>query len=274
MAYVIPIKTALLFFPSVALLFTIPFIIYQYRKYGSLSFLRGLILYSFILYMITIYFLVILPLPKKEEVVYQDNMIRIIPFGFIKDIINETSFTLNDFSTYIKAFTEPCIYTVVLNIFMTIPFGMYLRYYFQCNKKRTLILSFLLSLFFELTQLTGLYFIYPYQYRVFDVDDLITNTLGGVIGYFVMGLFQQFLPTREELDEKSIKKGMVVSGLRRITIAMLDFFTYLSISIFVSIFIPNFWVLIYVFIGYYIVIPICWNIRKFIFESKNRIFRK
>ena len=33
------------------------------------------------------------------------------------------------------------------------------------------IFSFLLSLFFEVTQLTGLYFLYPGSYRLFDVDD-------------------------------------------------------------------------------------------------------
>ena len=30
---------------------------------------------------------------------------------------------------------------------MTMPFGMYLRYYFRCGWKKTLLLSFLLSLF-------------------------------------------------------------------------------------------------------------------------------
>lgn len=64
---------------------------------------------------------------------------------------------------------------------------------------------------FELTQVTGLYFIYPRGYRLFDVDDLIANTLGGLAGYFVAAPFLKFLPTRAELDQASFRRGKEVS---------------------------------------------------------------
>ena len=231
MGYINSIKTAIFIFPFIALLFTIPFILHQYHKYGSINLFRVLIVYSFILYMITIYFLVILPLPSKNEVVARPDMIKLIPFGFINDFINETSFVITDPSTYFKAIKEPCFYTVVFNIFMTIPFGMYLRYYFKCNLKKTIIISLILSLFFEITQVTGLYFIYSHPYRVFDVDDLIMNTLGGIIGYCLMGFIDNFLPTRDKIDEESLKAGEKVSGLRRITVFCLDLFLYLVIAL-------------------------------------------
>ena len=157
MNYIISIKTAILVFPFIALLFSIPFILHQYHKYGSINPFRVLIVYSFILYMITIFFLVILPLPERNEVVYKPNMIKLIPFGFVNDFIKESSFVLTNPSTYLKALTEPCFYTVIFNIFMTIPFGMYLRYYYKCSFKKTVIFCLCLSLFFEITQLTGLY---------------------------------------------------------------------------------------------------------------------
>lgn len=255
MNYIIPIKTAIVVFPFIALLFSVPFILHQYHKYGSINLFRVLIIYSFILYMIIIYFLVILPLPNRNEVVYKPNMIKLIPFGFIKDFIRESSFVLTNPSTYLKALTEPCFYTVVFNIFMTIPFGMYLRYYFKCDLKKTTIMSLGLSLFFELTQLTGLYHFYPYQYRVFDVDDLIMNTLGGVIGYFIMGLIDNFLPTRDEIDKESISAGKTISGLRRITVFCLDCFLYMFITIFFSIFIHKEYLSIITFILYYVIYP-------------------
>ena len=255
MAYLTTIKTAIAIFPCLALLFTLPFIIFQYHKYGSINFFRALIIYSFVLYLITMYFLVILPLPKITEVVACPRMIRLIPLTFIKDFLNETSFVLGKPSTYIKALLEPCFYTVVFNLFMTVPFGMYLRYYFKCNLKKTIIYSFFLSLFFELTQLSRLYFIYPYQYRVFDVDDLIINTLGGMIGYFVMGIIKPMLPTREEIDKESLRKSKVVSGLRRIITFEFDCFLYLLIFIFLSIFIKTKKLFLITFIIYYILIP-------------------
>ena len=255
MSYFISIKTAIVVFPLIALLFSIPFVLHQYHKYGSINPFRVLIVYSFILYLITIYFLVILPLPNKEEVIYKPNMIKLIPFGFINDFIRESSFVINEPTTYLKAIKEPCFYTVIFNIFMTIPFGMYLRYYFKCNFKKTLFISFILSLFFELTQLTGLYGLYPYPYRVFDVDDLIMNTLGGIIGYFIMGFVDNFLPTREKIDEDSLEAGEVVSGFRRITMFSLDCFLYILIFAFISLFISNKYIPLIVFVIYFIIYP-------------------
>lgn len=255
MGYITSIKTAIFIFPFVALLFTIPFILYQYHKYGSINKLRGLIIYSFILYIISIYFLVILPLPNKEDVIPKDDMIRLIPFSFITDFLNETSLVISNPKTYFKALTEPCFYTVIFNVFMTIPFGMYLRYYFKCNLKKTIIFSFLLSLFFEVTQLTGLYFIYKYPYRVFDVDDLIINTLGGVIGYFTMGLFKSLLPSREKIDEISFERGKTVSGLRRICVFLIDLF----ILILISYFFKNNYIRLFIFIFYYLLVPFVMN---------------
>ena len=255
MSYFISIKTAIVVFPLIALLFSIPFVLHQYHKYGSINPFRVLIVYSFILYLITIYFLVILPLPNKEDVIYKPNMIKLIPFGFINDFIRESSFVINDPTTYLKAIKEPCFYTVIFNIFMTIPFGMYLRYYFKCNFKKTLFISFILSLFFELTQLTGLYWLYSYPYRVFDVDDLIMNTLGGIIGYFIMGFVDNFLPTREKIDEDSLEAGEVVSGFRRITMFSLDCFLYILIFAFISLFISNKYIPLIVFVIYFIIYP-------------------
>ena len=79
--------------------------------------------------------------------------------------------------------------------------------------------TFLLSLFFELTKLTGLNFIYPRQYRLFDVDDLMINMLGGILGYFIMNKLKVLLPSREEIND-SVK----VSVLRKITSILIDVF--------------------------------------------------
>ena len=66
MGYINSIKAAMLFFPVLALLITLPYMIINYRKYGYVNKLRTLILYSFILYLLTIYLLVILLLPDAS----------------------------------------------------------------------------------------------------------------------------------------------------------------------------------------------------------------
>jgi len=217
------IQTAFLLFPFVALFFTLPYMLFQYHKYGSINSYRTILIYSFLLYLMCAYFLVILPLPSMESVRKMTTPnYNLEPFHFIKEILNKTSFHVSDFRTYFPTMKNPAFYEAFFNMLLTVPFGVYLHYYFKCDFKKTACYSFCLSLFFELTQITGLYFIYPRSYRVFDVDDLIINTLGGCVGYVIAFLLLKFLPTREEIDEKSIQKGSNVSILRRSLSLLLD----------------------------------------------------
>ena len=224
-SYIETIKTAIIFFPVIAFLFTLPYILIQYHKYGSVYFLRTIIVYSFILYLIVAYFLVILPLPSIEDV---RNLTtprwQLIPFSFIKDIITAIPLQINNLQTYIKTIKSFAFFQAFFNILLCLPFGVYLHYYFKYNLKQTILYTFLLSLFFELTQLSGLYFIYPRGYRLFDVDDLILNTLGGLIGYYVGNIILKILPNREKIDAKSLQLGTKVSFLRRSTAFFLDLF--------------------------------------------------
>ena len=223
MNYLNIIKIALITFPFIAFLITLPYILKEYHKYGSVYWYRALIVYSFILYLLTAYFLVILPLPSREEVLSLTTpTTQLIPFIFITDFINNSGFVLNDFSTYITALKSNQFIVPVFNILLTIPFGAYLHYYFKFSCKKTILYTFLLSLFFELTQLSGLYFIYPRGYRLFDVDDLILNTCGGLVGYFVGSLLLKFLPNREAIDDTSKALGRKVSIVRRSIAYMLD----------------------------------------------------
>ena len=52
--------------------------------------------------------------------------------------------------------------------------------------------GFGLSLTVELTQLTGLWGLYPCPYRQFDVDDLILNTTGVALGFALVRLAQSW----------------------------------------------------------------------------------
>ena len=81
MVYINDVITGLIVFPFIAALFTFPYAIFQYHKYGSVSKYRTLIIYSFILYMLIAYFMVILPLPDRASTVgntLQDHL-NLIP---------------------------------------------------------------------------------------------------------------------------------------------------------------------------------------------------
>ena len=259
MNYLSIIKIALITFPFIAFLITLPYVLKEYHKYGSVYWYRALIIYSFILYLLTAYFLVILPLPSREEVMALTTpTTQLIPFNFITDFINNSGFVLNDFSTYITALKSSQFIVPVFNIILTIPFGAYLHYYFKFSFKRTVLWSFLLSLFFELTQVTGLYFIYPRGYRLFDVDDLILNTFGGFVGYFVGSLLLKFLPDREEIDDTAKALGRKVSIIRRSLAYCLDWFIATIIFVIINTifnFSTNFSYYLIFMVAYFILLP-------------------
>ena len=223
--YLEPIKTALIIFPIIAFLITLPYLIIEYHKYGSVPLLRSIIIYTFVLYLLAAFFLVILPLPSREKVLAMPTKVpQLVPFTFIKDIIATTHLSFKNPSTYLAFLKSPTVYTVIFNLFLLFPFGVYLHYYFEKKWYQVLILSFCLSLFFEITQLTGIYFIYPKAYRLFDVDDLMINTLGGMLGFLMTKPLTVFLPSRSELDQKSYNRGTSISIYRRGIALFIDLF--------------------------------------------------
>ena len=274
--YLESIKTAFLIFPFLAFLITLPYLLLQYHKYGSVPLIRSSIVYTFILYLLTAYFLVILPLPSKEEVLMMPTKVpQLIPFTFIGDFIE----AFKETSGVLSFLKSPIVYTTLFNIAITIPFGIYLRYYFKKKWYTTIIYTFLLSLYFEITQLTGLYGLYPKAYRLFDVDDLIINTFGGLIGYLITPIVTIFLPDRDKIDKLSYKRGKVVSIYRRFLAFLIDIFILATIM-FIMLALLNFndfvLPLIIMTAIYYVILPTITShtlgkyLVKIKLESKNK----
>ena len=215
------IKMALTVFPILALLLLIPYMIYQYYKHGSIVFFKAVIVYTFIFYLLNAFFLVMLPLPPRSVVAsmtgpYFDFQV----LGFLSEWKDLGLFTTRSFLQSISddRFLEP-----LLNLCLTIPLGIYLRYYFKKPWWVVMFFSFSLSMVFELSQLSGLYGLYVRPHRLFQVDDLTLNTLGGLVGYLITPLFVFMFPSKEDLDELSLKKSVNISITRRIMATIIDF---------------------------------------------------
>ncbi|MBP1991009.1 VanZ family protein [Paenibacillus eucommiae] len=258
--YLFPISYAFLTFPVAALLFTLPFLIIQYRRHGYVNKLRGALLYLFLLYLMNALFLVLLPLPASRHNAPPDvsSYMQWIPFNFIQDMLRETRVVLDKPSTYMHIFQERAFLQVLFNVCLVVPFGMFLRYYLRARWIRCLIASFGLSLFFEVTQVTGIYGIYDYPYRLFDVDDLLLNTLGGLIGFITAEWLSSLLPRIDKLDDNLDLSQKRVSYTRRGIALMLDWIVLLPVLVITGDYsLPVAYVV--VVIGYFIIIPYCTN---------------
>ena len=75
------------------------------------------------------------------------------------------------------------LFQVIFNIFLILPIGFFTAILFRLNFLKVFLLSFGVSLFFEMIQATGIFGVLPCPYRLFDVDDLMLNTLGALIGF-------------------------------------------------------------------------------------------
>ncbi len=227
--YSFPIFTAISLFPMIVCILTIPFLIWNYRKYNGLSVMRATIIFSFVFYMMCAFFLTLLPLPTLQEVLEREP----VPFNHhlfnnIISAMQDAGFVASDRSSWFlpvnwkSLLTSSMLFQIIANIIMQIPLGFYLRYYFRTSWKKALEIGFLVSLFYEMTQLSGVWGIYPYAFRCPDVDDLMNNSLGCMIGFWAAPILMRFLPSIEAMDQISAKRGEKLEIIRAFTAFSVD----------------------------------------------------
>lgn len=287
-AYTQPIYVAMIVFILLAFVIFVPWLIYTYRKYGYLPLSTTLIVFSFIFYFISALFLVLLPLPESRNTCITQQPgtqhYSLMPFIFISDMFENSGVVLSQPSTYALLVKQPAFYQAFFNFLLLLPFGVYLRYFFQKRKcwKRALGLTFGLTLFYEITQVTGIYGIYNCAYRIFDVDDLMLNTLGGIVGFFIAPAILALFPSKESINEKAERltalddvRAIPVLIALLIDIFIIDILGQLGTAFIESNLIINFLIKsIFIFIVFF-VIPILWNghtigskIMRFRYDSK------
>ncbi|MCR5767764.1 MAG: VanZ family protein [Lachnospiraceae bacterium] len=124
----------------------------------------------FVMYLCCVAELVFFPLPTTEEASQLSIQYQLIPLHFIADFMDDS---------FIRVSCQ-----VIFNVVMMVPLGMFLEYCLGLDIRKALLISFAFTAFIEIGQLTGLFFMFKGSYRLFDVDDLMLNMLGALIGYF------------------------------------------------------------------------------------------
>lgn len=222
-AYMQPIIVASAGFPIISLLMLIPFAFIAYRRYGELPIWGTFIFFTFLYYLVTMFLFAILPLPAVTP-------------GFCKLYQSETIPQLHPLAivTYIHDTVRPLIFwnivksfgffQIVGNILLFLPLGIYLRHYFGRSFRVVVVVTLGISLFLETTQLTGIWYIYPCPYRLFDVDDILTNTIGGVVGYGIMAAVENIcmLPATQPDRASFQQDGEGVRVTRRLVAWVID----------------------------------------------------
>ena len=79
----------------------------------------------------------------------------------------------------------------IYNILMLIPFGIFINilFYERYSFLKTVLFSFLFSLSIESIQFITVKFLGTF--RVFDINDLLANTLGGIFGFIIVCIIKR-----------------------------------------------------------------------------------
>ena len=115
---------------------------------------------------------------KKEFVLILFIAYLLILFSIVTYPTNEHG--LNNYNLFneilrYKIGSSLFIQNIIGNILLFIPFGMFLNYYFKIKIFSLIIITILYSLSIECTQIL--------ISRVFDIDDIILNLVGSIIGF-------------------------------------------------------------------------------------------
>ncbi|MGB3330064.1 MAG: VanZ family protein [Thermomicrobiales bacterium] len=184
---------------SVALV--VPMIAIQYRQWGTLSFSRLFLIFAFMLYLIAVPLYTLLPTGMNIERICAlgtSPPTRLEAFRFI-GVLDHAARTMTPRAFVASALVQQ----IVLNVLLFIPLGIFLRKLNRLPVWAVVVTGFGLSLLIELTQLTGNWGFSPCPYRQFDVDDIILNTTGAIIGVILAPLLEIFPGVRLQAADRA-----------------------------------------------------------------------
>jgi glycopeptide antibiotics resistance protein len=157
-----------------AVLLLIPTAAVQYRLDGRLGPRDLVILVTSAIYSLAIWTYTLLPMPADHTFRCKGSQLRVLgSLGLIH---------VPQHGGPLALLREPAFLQIVLNVLLFVPLGYFLRVILHRGVVVATLAGFGLSLLIELTQKTGDWHLYSCAYRLFDVDDIIVNTLGATVG--------------------------------------------------------------------------------------------
>ncbi|MGV9772453.1 VanZ family protein [Streptosporangium sp. NPDC003464] len=191
--YLTQAKIALLLAPLAIALLLLPFVSRQYGRFGQIGRWSGFVTAVLVLYACGVVAFTLFPLPEvtPDFCAIRQSLAtpRWQPLSSVQDVIRENAGRGLPAALYSRSVLQ-----IVFNVALFVPLGFFLRYRQGLGVARTLMISLAGSLAIELTQLTGLWGLYPCAYRLFDLDDLIINTAGAGLGWTLAGPAARLLP--------------------------------------------------------------------------------
>lgn len=185
---VFPAVVAMVLGVLLGLLLFVPFVAVQYRRQGRLTLRQTLLWSGFLVYCLALWTYTLLPLPSPDAIVCTPTQLR--PFQFVNDVLDYPADSAGALAR------NPAVMQVALNVMLFVPLGLFIRFIWRRGFAVATVVGFAISLAIETTQVTGVWGLYSCSYRLFDVDDLMANTAGALLGGLLSAALRPWLPRR------------------------------------------------------------------------------
>lgn len=185
---------SLVFFAALTFFFLSWFVSRQFTRFGRFAGWPAVVSLSVILYGCSLVAFTLFPLPDFSDPAYCAKQAgvdhwQLQPFASLDDV-----FAVYASDGMLAMLTSRAFLQVAMNVVFFLPLGFLLAYRSRRSLGFTALAAFGVSLSIELTQGTGLWGLAPCPYRLADIDDLLTNTAGGILGWFFGIAARRFLP--------------------------------------------------------------------------------
>lgn len=178
-------------FAAVVLL--IPVAAIQYRRDGRLGPGDLLTLLAAAIYGLALWTYTLLPVPVEGDYTCVGKQTEL--FDSFRPIFDHGITSLSGL------LRDAAFQQIAFNVVFFVPFGFFVRLILRRGFITATVLGFAMSLLIETTQGTGVWGLYPCPYRLFDVDDLMVNTAGALLGGLLAAIFIDRTPKRVRLPQ-------------------------------------------------------------------------
>ena len=174
----------------------LPIVVWQYRRYGATNLRRLLGAAAVSVYGMALISYTLLPLPASDAAACRraTHGPQLVPFLWIaqsRDLHEGVFATL----------TSRTVLQVAFNVVLFVPWGVLLRGYLGRSLLTATLTGGAASLLIELTQGTAIWGAYSCTFRLADVDDLIANTAGALLGALIAPAVMRWMPGGGQLAQ-------------------------------------------------------------------------
>ncbi|MGM1060203.1 VanZ family protein [Saccharothrix sp. Mg75] len=225
-SYLEPARAGFLTFVGVGALVLLPLAALHYWRFGRVEPRRAFVLYGLLAYGLVALALIFLPFPDRATVCRGETMLSTTPFQWVTDMRNNMAATGR--SGIQAMVTSQAFVQQAFNVALFVPLGIVLRRAYRRGPLAVIAIGLGVSLAVEVVQYTGNMGIFPCPYRIADVDDLISNTAGSLVGWMVAPV-ALVVPTVPAAEESAALPG-AVSVPRRVAALVVDLFAVVLVA--------------------------------------------